>query len=327
MKETAISVIIPVYNTEKYLDRCMDSVLGQSFDDFEVILVDDGSTDGSAAKCDRLRDADQRIRVIHRPNGGVSESRNTGLSKARGRYITFVDSDDYIEGDYCEGLISLLEKYGADIACGAIRDVYRETENEQKSAGREECMTSEEALRQMLRGKRLNGSLSAKLFRRELFVGKRFPAALTYEDAYLLPELLLSAGKVAVSDRIFYTYWHHEGSITTVKYSERALDAITAYRHVSDVVGKECPSCIPEAEFRLYWAYFVVLDRMLASGDCKDIPQYPEVVAFLKEHTREITSCEFFEKTRRIAARALKAGVPFYRILLRFHRKRTEANE
>jgi len=327
MAEYEISVIIPVYNSADYLERCLDSVAAQSFHDMEIILVENGSTDASPGICDAYAGKDARIKVIHSENNGISAARNTGLDAASGRYITFVDSDDYIETDYCSALKKLLEDNNAGMACGAIRDVFRENEVSKKDTGSSVRMTPQEALSEMLKGQKINGSLTCKLYRRELFEGKRFPVGLTYEDAYLLPELILDAGSIAVTDKTYYTYWHRAGSITTSEFSEKALDAVTAYEHVLEVVRKRCPACVPEAEFRLYWAHFVVLDRMLASERYRELADYKRIVRYLKSHTKEIVSCPFFEKTRRTAAVTLKAGVPFYKVLFKMHSRRTEANE
>lgn len=327
MDEKKISVIIPVYNSESYLKRCLDSVLAQSFTDLDIVIIENGSRDNSPAICDEYEKKDARIRAFHGENEGISAARNKGLSLAKGDFITFVDSDDYIEPDYCEGLLRLLLENGAGLSCGAIRDVYKDNENARQETSVTKIYSPREALSEMLRGKMINGSLTCKLYRREIICGKEFPVGLTYEDAWLLPDIILDAGRISVTDRTYYTYWHRADSITTAKFSERALDAIKAYRHVHEVVEKRCPECLPEADFRLYWSYFVVLDRMLASENYKEIPQYREVVAFLKENASNIRKCPYFEKTRRIAAAALKAGVPFYRILHKFHQKRTEANE
>ena len=326
MAEKKISVIIPVYNSEKYLKRCLDSVLAQSRENLEVIIIENGSADKSPQICDEYEKKDGRIHVIHSVNRGISDARNQGMDASSGEYITFVDSDDFIEPDYCLALEDLLESNEADLSIGAIRDVYKENEVFRDPAGRTFIYTAKEALSEMLKGKKINGSLTCKLYKRELIREKRFPLGLTYEDAWLLPEIILDAKKIAVTDRTFYTYWHRADSITTSEFSPRALDAITAYDHVLEVVRERCPDCIPEAEFRHYWSYFVVLDRMLASENCKQIPEYGKVVRYLKEHVREIQDCPFFEKSRRIAAGALKMGVPFYKVLLRAHSKRTEAN-
>ena len=119
-----LSIIIPVYNKEQYIDGCLTSILNQTFTDFELILVDDGSTDGSAAVCRRFADADHRISLITKPNGGVSSARNTGLSKADGKYIGFIDSDDAIEPDMYELLIRNAEQYQADVSICRLKTIF-----------------------------------------------------------------------------------------------------------------------------------------------------------------------------------------------------------
>ena len=119
-----LSVIVPVYNTEKYLRECIDSILAQTFTDFELILVDDGSTDGSGVLCDSLAQTDDRIRVIHKENGGLSDARNAGLVQAKGTWLLFVDGDDYVEPDAMAHMQSLLEQHHAQIIHCCLRNVY-----------------------------------------------------------------------------------------------------------------------------------------------------------------------------------------------------------
>ena len=126
--EDLISVIVPIYNVEKYINRCIDSIIEQTYTNLEIILVDDGSTDNSGSICDEYAKKDNRIKVIHKENGGVSSARNVGLDTAIGQYITFVDSDDYIEKKYCEILLKTLKKQKADcVACGYNR-IYKNKE-------------------------------------------------------------------------------------------------------------------------------------------------------------------------------------------------------
>jgi len=327
MNKDLISIIIPVYNSADYLERCLDSVLSQTEENFEIILIENGSQDRSEEICRKYAEKDARIRFMCMDNQGISAARNRGIKEASGSMVSFVDSDDFIENDYCEGLKELLLSTGANLACGAIKDVYNRSEVSRKEDGKTYIYSPSEALSEMLKGKMINGSLTCKLYRKELFDGKSFPVGLTYEDAYLLPDLILDAGTIAVTERTYYTYWHREDSITTVAFSERALDAITSYEHVYETVSTRCPECLPEAQFRLDWAYFTVLDRMLVTENYKELKDYDRVVSYLKKNAGRISKSPYFEKTRRIAARALKAGVPFYRQLLKAHKQRTGANE
>ena len=115
-KQDLISVIVPVYNVENYLKRCLDSIINQTYQNIEIILIDDGSTDNSGNLCEDYKKIDNRIKVVHKTNGGLSDARNTGIKKAKGKYITFVDSDDYVEYDYVEYLYNLIKKYDTNIS-------------------------------------------------------------------------------------------------------------------------------------------------------------------------------------------------------------------
>ena len=319
MDRPLISVIVPVYNAEEYLERCVSSITGQTMKELEIVLVDDGSPDNCPELCDRLAKNDERIRVIHKPNGGVSTARNTGLDNAKAGLIAFVDSDDFADPDMCR---VLYEQMGdAEVSAVSITDHYKYIDRDQTPKSAVKAYTGAEALGELLRGRNINGSLCGKLFRKELFDSVRFTVGRTYEDALIFPDILINVKKVVVSAEPLYVYWHRPGSITTGTYSARALDIIYAYEHTLDVVKEKAPELIPEAQFRLYWAYFVVLDRMLYVDGCKKLPEYKEVCAFLKKNWKNIKNCGFFMKSRRIAGVAVKAGMPFYKIMWRMHEK------
>lgn len=215
-----ISVVIPVYGVYEWLPTCMDSLLKQTFLDFEAILVDDGSTDGSSELCDEYAKRDQRIRVIHKQNGGLSDARNTGTKAAVGRYITYVDSDDYVAPDYLQNLYHAIEQTGADIA--VIRfDKVRSGGNARlvKKTGlnRIVCWSSQEACREMALGRNNSVIACAKLGRTELYRTFPFETGKFHEDLRHTYLLLHACKKVAMTDAVGYHYVRHGGSITCKK--------------------------------------------------------------------------------------------------------------
>ena len=133
MNNDLVSIIVPVYNVEKYIEKCLNSLFGQTYRELDIILVDDGSTDKSGELCDRLAKMDKRVRVIHKKNGGLSDARNRGIDAAKGRYITFIDSDDYVSGNYIWHLYKLLIESQADIAITRAIKIY-----EKEEAGKED---------------------------------------------------------------------------------------------------------------------------------------------------------------------------------------------
>jgi glycosyltransferase involved in cell wall biosynthesis len=208
-----ISVIVPVYKVEPYLRRCVDSILAQTFVDFELILVDDGSPDQCPAICDEYAAKDSRIKVIHQPNGGLSDARNKGLANAKGNYIGFVDSDDWIDPNYYEKLLKTLIQFNADIACAGIRRVHMDDVTVMVSYKQKVLsgFCSKIASQQC-------GSVWNKLFRRSVIYGEetflKFPSGVYYEDNLFMLETLQAAKKIALAADCYYYYRFNSSSIT-----------------------------------------------------------------------------------------------------------------
>ena len=310
-----ISVIIPVYKTEKYLEKCLNSILEQTFRDFEVLLVDDGSPDECAAMCDRYKKVDARVKVFHKENGGLSSARNYGIGKSAGEYLTFVDSDDYVAPEFLEVLYNKIESGRADMAVCGIYDVYASKINKQWEKEEEFDCTGEEIFGYILEGRMVSGSSCAKLYRRNIFENARFPEGMLYEDAYFLSEAVRWIKNASVTTRSLYYYVHREGSITTTPFKPRDMDVIRAYRHNLRVIHKYFPKLIPRGEFRYLWAHFVVLDRILQTDNYKKTAEYSEVLGFLRKHILRVVFCKYFRLKRRIAAVILLFSVRAYRVL------------
>lgn len=231
-----ISVIVPVYGVEAYLPACLDSVLSQTFPDFELIAVDDGSPDGCGAILDAYAEQDRRIRVIHRENGGLSAARNTGLDAVAGDSVYFLDSDDWILPDTLETLSALQKQHNADIAVGSLMAVYRNQQVEKpEQAG---VYTGREALQLLMENKGLHDYACGKLYKTELWKDIRFPEGQVYEDIRTVYKTFLKAGTIAVTDRCGYQYRQRargidRGSFRAAKLEQ--LDAVESYRAVPEI--------------------------------------------------------------------------------------------
>lgn len=219
-----ISVIVPVYKAEKYIEDCVHSILTQSYGDFELILVNDGSPDASGAICDALAAADSRIRVIHKENGGAATARNAGLDVAKGDYIAFVDGDDLIHPQYLEFLLALLEEKQADISwchydfftqedtCFADPlDIRKEIQNCTMEYGAQMLAEFDRHYRRVSLI-----SLCMKLYKREIFDGLRIPEGQTAEDSLMLPLILERANRIAHCAVKLYHWRETPGSVTRV---------------------------------------------------------------------------------------------------------------
>ena len=215
VKSPAISVIIPLYNTEAFIKDCLDSLVAQSFSDFEAIIVDDGSTDGGARIAASYASSDSRFRLIGQPNKGLSEARNTGLKILHGEYVTFIDSDDCVAPNFLETLFFIAQLHQADIACCSFQNIDEgyQTDGSAPNTAISKILTAEEAARIALYQDSLpDYSAWSKLYKASLWKGKLFPAGTIYEDLAIIPEILLEANKVATTKSKLYFYRKRSGS-------------------------------------------------------------------------------------------------------------------
>lgn len=207
-----VSIIIPVYNVEKYLERCINSVINQTYTNLEIIIIDDGSSDRCAEICDKYSDIDKRIKVIHKENGGLSDARNSGLDICKGDYIAFVDSDDWIENKMIENLHNLILKNNSDISvCNFVR-TSKEVEIQNK---KEKTIkyNSYDAIKELLKGKKIQDYVWNKLYRAELFNNIRFPKGKNMEDKGTTYKTFLKANSIVTTTNSYYYYFDRTDSI------------------------------------------------------------------------------------------------------------------
>jgi len=215
-----ISVIVPVYNVEKYLDRCVNSIVGQTYRNLEIILVDDGSTDSSREKVDEWKKKDERIQVIHRENGGLSAARNTGIEVATGTYLIFVDSDDWIRVDMIEVLVEGLKK--ADIVCCGMIHATDTEESEIAWFSEEHVLSSDEVIRLLVSNSIFTSHIVKNIFPKYIFEKVRFPEGKVFEDIRIAHRLFLEVEKICILPGHYYYYYERSNSISNVvKLSNR----------------------------------------------------------------------------------------------------------
>ena len=223
-----IRIIVPVYNVEQYINNCVRSIVTQTYQKIEIILVDDGSTDKSGEMCDTLEKTDERIKAIHKENGGLSDARNAGIDIASGKYIMFVDSDDYIPDYAVTYLYKLLKENSANISIGSLK-MTKELNSEAKLTIGQTCIYgNKEAIGQLLYANLFSTSAPAKLYEKSLFDSIRFPVGKLHEDLYTIYRVMNRAQKVAYGSEVVYFYYHRTGSITVSKFSEKRMDALDA---------------------------------------------------------------------------------------------------
>ena len=221
----AVSIIVPVYNTEPYLKKCITSILEQTFQDFEVILVDDGSSDGCPGICDEFARQDDRVLCVHRESGGPSAARNTGMDYASGEYMTFVDSDDFIGKRYIETLYNNLVCYDADISvCGFIETRAYDYELPDENKEDITLFRQKEAMLELLYQKTINTAVWGKMYLHRNLKEIRFREGRINEDIPFNYEAFRSAEKIVVSTRIEYIYIKRTSSLMHSRFRERSMD-------------------------------------------------------------------------------------------------------
>ena len=282
-----ISIIIPVYQVEKYLTKCIESIIKQTFFNFELILIDDGSTDSSGDICDEYARIDNRIIVIHQKNQGVSAARNKGLDIAGGEYIAFVDADDFIEKDTYDFLYKNLQVNQADISICGLYHYYDENNIIYSKTQICNTLSKEDAIRLVMQGDVISVNPVNKLFARNVINKIRFLNDIAYaEDAYFTIEVLSNSSKIFVDTTPKYYYVHRLGSATTKEFSNNEYQIIDVYKKIFDLINQNFPDLITVAYRRLWGAYKCILGR-IASDTIKNRNKYKKDIYLLADVIRK----------------------------------------
>lgn len=247
MTEPLISVIVPVYKVEQYLQKCVDSIRNQTYRNLEILLVDDGSPDNCGALCDALAQEDDRIRVIHKENGGLSSARNAGLSAMTGDYVGFVDSDDWIAEDTYALLYRRMRDENADISCGGIATHSGSRVLTHFNPNLEETFTFDrkEASRALIDNRIITNSVCDKLYKAEIFRHLRFKEGIVYEDFQLQYRCLALADRVTYTARTCYYYFVAPNSISRGAFSKKQMDFVTNSLERMEFYREHNPESLP----------------------------------------------------------------------------------
>lgn len=265
MKQVLISVIIPVYKVENYLDRCVQSIIRQTYSNLEIILVDDGSPDNCPAMCESYAAQDSRIRVLHKKNGGLSDARNAGLEIASGEYITFVDSDDWISENCIEVLYEICRQQNTDISIIDIVESNGTKESEKsysQGLAYKEIYTPEEALRVIFTQREFNTCAVAKLYKRELIQQFRFKEGILYEDLEAMYRIFDRAEKIGFSDKARYYYFQRNDSIVHAVFDQRHFVLLDISKKIVAFVDDKYPNLHDAAICRYVFSDFLILSRI-----------------------------------------------------------------
>ena len=323
ISDKLISIIVPVYNVEKYLKKCVYSILNQSYKNLEVILVNDGSTDNSGKICDELSREDSRIKVYHKDNGGLSDARNYGVAKANGEYVGFVDSDDYIDQYMYENLYKAIRKYNTQIAeCGITR-VYKNNKLRPHYDGEEYSLVvdREGYLKEYLENRKVYGAAVCKLLSIDLAKVLKFPDGKGYEDVFYTLELLKKVDKYTLISGNYYYYYIRGNSITTKTFSSRDMD----YIEIIDKIGEYTLNNYSKLKEKLFirqgFAYLSIFNQIIQLNDYRQIPEYSIVIGKLKNIRSNIIFNKLAPKSLKIAIILLNINEGLYKKVLKKYKK------
>ena len=319
--QPTISIIVPVYNVENYISKCLGSIINQTEKNIEILVIDDGSTDNSGVICDTIEKSDPRVRVFHKNNGGLSSARNFGIDMARGQYIGFVDGDDYISPDMYETLLRLARDNNADMSMCALYDVFGEKIRKINSDINEIVVEKEDAIKMVFEAKIVSVTAVNKLYKKTLFDDVRYPIGKTAEDAFVIVDLLSRCNKVAITSAQKYYYIHRRDSITTRTFNGN-IDAIRACERNYRIIEQHFPGLLDLAKMRLCLAHFFILDRLLLDdkNEFGDIKR--RVISYLNSNTLFVLRNKQFHMTRKMSAILLKINWRLYKICIFLQNRR-----
>lgn len=297
-----ISIIVPIYNVEKYLKTCLNSIVNQTYRNLEIILVDDGSPDQCGEICDEYAEKDDRIKVIHKENGGLSDARNAGINIASGKYIAFIDSDDYIADNFIQYLYDLCEGKNADMAECQYIEFKEESKNENDLTKKEDYIVDVEQILEMLYSEEDVERISTtvvwnKLYKRELFDTIRFPKGKIHEDEFITYKLYWKMNsKIAITNQKLYYYRNRVDSITGNEFNKKRLDYIEALQERLEFFKEKDKKILYEKTLEKY-AYILIKYYFITK---KQIPnsqkEQKEIWQKFKRNYKEFTK---IEKTQR----------------------------
>lgn len=310
MSNPLISVVVPVYNIETYLEKCVRSLLDQTYSNLEIILVDDGSTDSSPVLCDKLAEEDNRVVVSHKRNGGLSDARNHGIALASGEYLSFIDGDDYLSQGAYEAVVAEFEG-AADIVAFGIELCFDDGRKIRKAPAARRCLGMGQGIVALNTFCGLDVSACNKVYRRSLFEGIEFPVGKHCEDYYIMPRLLDRAARIVMLPDAFYQYRQRSGSIT--KGPSFTMDYIYAANSQVEYVSATHPDLVTLAEGSVGFAYLTYLNFCIKHGLANDA-----VIArrMLRRYRSVVAGERRFPLWKRFQYLLACGPLPVYRLLI-----------
>lgn len=313
-QDILISVIVPVYNVEAYLPRCVDSILAQTYSNLEIILVDDGTKDASDIICDEYAKKDARVKVIHKENGGLSSARNAGIDIAKGEYLAFVDSDDWIEPEAYETMLALALESGVKLVCAGRYDVSSGSGEKKKGLcpPKQEVIPGEELVRRIFLWDNIDSAAWDKLYHCSLFREIRYPVGKIVEDVPVTYLIALDAGKACMCSKPVYNYFHRPGSITTAAVSAKTFHFSQHTEKIYPYIRERYPQLKNEARYlRVRSLVYNLISLDLAGKQARKTfsQEYRQSRKALREHVGFLLKSPLFGKKEKLTDLLLAFGL------------------
>lgn len=308
-----ISILVPVYNAEQYIKRCIDSILAQTYTDFELVLLDDGSKDNSGTICDEYAARDSRTRVIHTSNKGVGFARNRLIEAANGEYICFVDSDDYIEHNMLEILHNNIIQYNADIALCGIRILFPKivrSSNDDPSEQR--LLNKKEAVGELIDNWKITCSTWSKLYKTELFEGVRYAEIAAFEDMLTTYKLFEKSNAIVYDGRLLYNYINTPNSLMRTKFNPQHFAELEALKKMTENIGASYPDLVPKLRINELKTKVYICNRIISeSPEMQQL--YNDMAAEIKANYKELLRSEYVGTKVKIMVTIMKMSDGFYK--------------
>lgn len=279
-----LSIIVPVYKVEKYIHKCVDSILNQTFTDFELILVDDGSPDNCGRICDEYAEKDSRVRVIHKKNGGLSDARNYGIDAAQGEIIGFVDSDDDIDLNMYKSMIEYMDKHDLDIVCADTYVIKNEKRKFKPRYAEDKIFNAQDGVIAVLDGT-LDNAAWNKIYRRSCIGDVRYPKGRIYEDVATTYKFVYAGQRVGYMCKPFYNYYKRKGSIVASSFNSKSrYDCFLGYRERLNFSVDKGLDCVEACRTQALSTAIATLTAFYANHEDEKSERYLDLASFIKEN-------------------------------------------
>ncbi len=315
MGELLLSIVVPVYKVEKELPRCIESLIAQDFESKEIILIDDGSPDECGKICDSYVNQHKYIQVIHQKNKGLAAVRNTGVAASKGKYISFIDSDDYVEAGLYSHMFSIIEANNAEIACFGHVDVYNGNDSEIKVNNCSEVIsiyTASEAVDQIFFENNIDVITCNKIIEKRLFEGITYPVGMLYEDMFTTYKYLSKAKTIASTNFKYYIYCHRETSIGAQKYNSKTMDLAKAVEETYKFGLSFCEKKENLHVGYLYW--MTVVANIMIRNKHYDDEYFNKVQGLSRKFRKKVIGNMLLNKTRKLELLLFGINLPLYRV-------------